>query len=127
MWGDWVAELGIHRVPQAAGAPYLGYMDATVVVNEDLTDLVRVFRDREHAGAMLSQLLGSFRNSDAVVLGIAAGGVPVAAEVARRLDLPVDVAVVSKITLPRHSEAGYGAVASTDPSSSTKASSSVSD
>jgi predicted phosphoribosyltransferase len=45
------------------------------------------------------------------VLGIAAGGVPVAAELARRLGLSTDVAVVSKITLPWSSEAGYGAVA----------------
>ena len=84
---------------------------AAVIVNEELTDKARVFRDREHAGSVLSDLLGGFRNSGAFVLGIAAGGAPVAAEVARRLDLSFDVAVVSKITLPWDSEAGYGAVA----------------
>ena len=86
-------------------------MTGSVIVNDELTDKVGVFRDRQHAAAMLSEMLDGFRGSDAVVLGVAAGGVPVAAEVARRLDLAIDVAVVSKITLPGNSEAGYGAVA----------------
>ena len=51
------------------------------------------------------------KESDAVVLGIPAGGIPVAAVVARALGLSLDVAVVSKITLPWDTEAGYGAVA----------------
>lgn len=72
---------------------------------------VRVFRDRQHAGEVLAGLLGDYRGSDAIVLAIPAGGVPVAAMLAERLDLPLDVAVVSKITLPWNSEAGYGAVA----------------
>jgi predicted phosphoribosyltransferase len=37
--------------------------------------------------------------------------VPVGAVIASQLDLPFDVAVVSKITLPWNTEAGYGAVA----------------
>jgi predicted phosphoribosyltransferase len=45
------------------------------------------------------------------VLAIPAGGVPVAAVIAERLQIPLDVAVVSKITLPWNTEAGYGAVA----------------
>jgi len=46
-----------------------------------------------------------------IVLAIPAGGLPVGAVVARRLNLPLDVAVVSKVTLPWNTEAGYGAVA----------------
>lgn len=46
-----------------------------------------------------------------MVMAIPAGGVPVAAEIARLLRLPLDLAVVSKITLPWDTEAGYGAVA----------------
>lgn len=76
-----------------------------------LRNRVHVFRDRRHAGEMLSELLADYRGSDASVLAIPAGGVPVAAELAARLALPLDVAVVSKITLPWNSEAGYGAVA----------------
>jgi predicted phosphoribosyltransferase len=44
-------------------------------------------------------------------MGIPAGGITVAVEVAKELHLPLDIAVVSKITLPWNSEAGYGAVA----------------
>jgi predicted phosphoribosyltransferase len=51
------------------------------------------------------------KESDAVVMGIPAGGIPVAAVVARALGFKLDVAVVSKITLPWNTEAGYGAVA----------------
>lgn len=71
----------------------------------------RVFRDRKHAGEVLAGMLGEFRGSDSVVLAIPAGGAPVAAEIARRLGLPLAPAVVSKITLPWNTESGYGAVA----------------
>jgi len=76
-----------------------------------LRNRLRVFRDRRHAGEALAGLLAAYRGSDATVLAIPAGGVPVGAELAARLDLPLDVAVVSKITLPWNAEAGYGAVA----------------
>jgi predicted phosphoribosyltransferase len=47
----------------------------------------------------------------ALVLAIPAGGVPVGVEVARRLHLGLELAVVSKILIPGITEAGYGAVA----------------
>jgi putative phosphoribosyl transferase len=56
-------------------------------------------------------LAPAFRASDAIVLAIPAGGVPVAAEIARRLALLLDLAVVSKILLPWTTESGFGAVA----------------
>lgn len=70
-----------------------------------------VFRDRTHAGQVLARLLATLPLTRPCVLAIPAGGVPVAVEVARRLDVPLDVAVVSKLTLPWNREAGYGAVA----------------
>lgn len=70
-----------------------------------------VFRDRSQAGGTLAGMLAEFKGSDAIVLAIPAGGVPVAAEVARRLALALDLAVVSKILLPWTTESGYGAVA----------------
>lgn len=76
-----------------------------------LRNRIGIFRDRSHAGQMLADMLVSFRHSDSLVLGIPAGGIPVAAEIAGRLTLPIDVAIVSKITLPWNSEAGFGAVA----------------
>jgi predicted phosphoribosyltransferase len=56
-------------------------------------------------------MLEEYRGSNALVVGIPAGGIAVAVEIARALHLPLDIAVVSKITLPWNSEAGYGAVA----------------
>lgn len=82
-----------------------------VYEDRQLFDRSRVFQNREHAGKYLADLLIFYKDSDALVLGIPAGGVPVAVEIARRLNLPLDVTVVSKITLPRNTEAGYGAVA----------------
>lgn len=82
-----------------------------VIEQHDLRDRTGVFRDRRHAGELLAGLLEAFRDKDAVVLGIPAGGIPVAAELARHLKLPLDVAVVSKVTLPWNTEVGIGAVA----------------
>jgi putative phosphoribosyl transferase len=77
----------------------------------ELRDRTGVFRDRAHAGAVLATMLEAYRGADALVLGVPAGGVPVAAVVAQRLELRLDLLVVSKITLPWNTEAGYGAVA----------------
>jgi predicted phosphoribosyltransferase len=76
-----------------------------------LRDRLHVFRDRPHAGEILAGMLEDYRASRTLVMAIPAGGIPVAASLARRLSLPLDVAVVSKITLPWNTEAGYGAVA----------------
>lgn len=84
---------------------------------ENVTDLpelrqrVHVFVDRAEAGRVLAGMLTSFATTDTLVLGIPSGGVPVAAEIAGELHLPLDVAVASKITPPWNSEVGYGAVA----------------
>ena len=77
----------------------------------DLRNRRHVFKDREAAGRVLSRMLEQYRNSNAIVFAIPAGGVAVAVPLARELGLPLDVAVVSKITLPWNPEAGYGAVA----------------
>lgn len=77
----------------------------------DLHDQVDVFADRAEAGRVLAAMLESYRGADAVVMAIPPGGVPVAAEIARALGLPLDVAVMGNITLPWDAEAAYGAVA----------------
>jgi predicted phosphoribosyltransferase len=87
------------------------YLHGAVIERSELRNRAGVFRDRAHAGDVLAEMLAEFRGSDALVLAVPAGGVPVAAVVARRLALPLDVAVVSKVTLPWNTEAGYGAVA----------------
>jgi len=49
-------------------------------------------------------------NSDAIVLAIPRGGIPVAVEVAKALGRKLDVIVSRKIPIPFNTEAGYGAV-----------------
>lgn len=78
---------------------------------KQLRDRTGVFADRRHAGQVLAEMLGLYRDSDAIVLGIPAGGIPVAAALAAALKLPLEVAVVSKMTLPWNTEIGYGAIA----------------
>jgi predicted phosphoribosyltransferase len=84
---------------------------ARIVDLPELRDRVRVFRDRAHAGGVLAGMLAGALPPAVLLLGVPAGGVPVAAEIARRLRLPLDLAVVSKILVPGNTEAGYGAVA----------------
>jgi putative phosphoribosyl transferase len=70
------------------------------------------FRDRSEAGRELARHLERYAGRDAVVLGLARGGVPVAHEVARALDLPLDVFLVRKLGVPGHEELAMGAIAS---------------
>ena len=82
-----------------------------MVVLTELVDQQDVFEDRRHAGAILASMLASYCDSDAIVFAIPAGGVPVAAEIAQRLHLPLDVAIASKMLFPWTTEAGFGAIA----------------
>jgi putative phosphoribosyl transferase len=69
-----------------------------------------LFTDRADAGRHLARLLEDYRGSDAVVLGLPRGGVPVAAEVAQYLHAPLDVLVVRKLGLPFEPEVAMGAL-----------------
>lgn len=68
------------------------------------------FVDRVDAGRRLAERLGHLRGANVVVLGLPRGGVPVAAEVARALDAPLDVIVVRKLGVPFQPELAMGAV-----------------
>jgi len=71
------------------------------------------FQDRAQAGRELAKRLGGFANRPGViVLGIPRGGVPVAFEVAARLDAPLDVFIVRKLGVPAQEELAFGAIAS---------------
>lgn len=71
-----------------------------------------MFRDRADAGRQLASLLDRYRDAQhCVVLALPRGGVPVGAEVARALNLPLDVLVVRKLGLPGHEEYAAGAIA----------------
>ena len=68
------------------------------------------FRDRSDAGQQLAAALDGRVEGNAVVLALPRGGVPVAAEVARHLGLPLDVIVVRKLGVPSHPEYAMGAI-----------------
>ncbi len=71
------------------------------------------FRDRADAGRRLAAELGEYTGRpDLVMLGLARGGVPVAFEVARALNAPLDVFLVRKLGVPGHEELALGAIAS---------------
>jgi putative phosphoribosyl transferase len=70
------------------------------------------FLDRADAGRQLAESLTAYAGrSDAVVLALPRGGVPVACEVARELGLPLDVFLVRKLGVPGHPELVMGAIA----------------
>jgi putative phosphoribosyl transferase len=70
-----------------------------------------VYRDRIEAGKRLAKRLQAFHGTDALVMAIPMGGIPVAATVAHRLDLEWGVIVTRKLPIPWNPEAGFGAVA----------------
>jgi predicted phosphoribosyltransferase len=72
-----------------------------------------LFQDRFDAGRLLDSKLLPFANrSDTVVLALPRGGVPVGFEVAKALNVPLDVFVVRKLGVPGQEELAMGAIAS---------------
>jgi len=70
-----------------------------------------VFEDRRDAGRQLAVQLLSLAQEKPIILALPRGGVPVAVEVARALDAPLDVLTVRKLGAPQNPELGVGAVA----------------
>lgn len=72
-----------------------------------------LFRDRRDAGRALARRLSSYAGrADVTVLALPRGGVPVASEIVRALDLPLDVFLVRKLGVPGHEELAMGAIGS---------------
>lgn len=74
------------------------------------------FKNREDAGRQLAKVIladhnGFLDNPQVIVLGLARGGVPVAAEVAKVLRAPFDSIVVRKLGMPSNEEYAFGALA----------------
>lgn len=70
-----------------------------------------VFADRRHGGRRLAGLLSHLAAERPVVVALPRGGVPVAVEVAKALDAPLEVMVVRKLGAPGEPELGVGAIA----------------
>jgi putative phosphoribosyl transferase len=71
---------------------------------------VTLFANRFEAGRRLARRLESLPREHLVVLGLPRGGVPVASEVARELQVPLDVIVVRKLGAPFQPELAMGAI-----------------
>lgn len=70
------------------------------------------FRDRTEAGQQLAQSLKAYANrANGLVLALPRGGVPVAYEIARELNLPLDLCLVRKLGEPGQGENAIGAIA----------------
>lgn len=71
------------------------------------------FHDRTDAGERLARELLAYANDpNVLVLALPRGGVPVGAQIARKLNAPLDVFGVRKLGLPGHPELAMGAIAS---------------
>ena len=69
------------------------------------------FYNRVDAGKQLATRLATLAKEDCIVFGLARGGVPVAYEVARQLQAPLEVMVARKLGIPSNPEYAFGAIA----------------
>lgn len=74
-----------------------------------------MFRDRQEAGQKLGASLESLQLKDPIVLALPRGGVPVAAEVAKALNAPLDLVIVRKVGAPGNPELAVAAIVDGDP------------
>lgn len=70
-----------------------------------------MFEDRKEAGKELASKLGAYKDSkEAIVLGLARGGIVTANEIAQTLNLPLDILTPRKIGFPGNPELAIGAI-----------------
>lgn len=70
------------------------------------------YRDRTEAGRLLAEQLQAYASRpEVLVLALPRGGVPVAFEVARTLNAPLDICLVRKLGVPGYKELAMGAIA----------------
>ena len=75
-----------------------------------------IFRDRRQTGQRLAQALKErgYHRDGLLILGIPRGGLPVADEVVRALNAPLNVVIARKLRAPYQPELAIGAVTSGD-------------
>jgi putative phosphoribosyl transferase len=76
-----------------------------------MTRQYAIFNDRQDAGRRLGEFLQDWADDNPLIVGLLRGGLPVAAEVARYLDAPLDAVVARKMGAPGEPELAIGAVA----------------
>ncbi len=74
-----------------------------------------MFQDRKEAGKLLAEKLSKYKNrKDALILAVPRGGIPVGYEIAKELNLPLDVVVIKKMGMPGNEELALGAASVDD-------------
>jgi len=68
------------------------------------------FNNRGEAGKQLAVILQKYRNKDVVIFALPRGGVPVAKEIAREFNSPLDLLIIRKIGHPYNPEYAIGAI-----------------
>lgn len=68
------------------------------------------FYDRNEAGRLLADRLMSYRHDDTIVMAVPRGGVIVASEIARTLDVEMDIVLAKKIGAPYNKDYAIGAL-----------------
>ncbi len=69
-----------------------------------------MFQNRKEAGLALADKLMHYKDTNSVVIAIPRGGVPVGFEIAKKLNLPLDIVLSKKIGHPLNKEFAIGAV-----------------
>src|SRR5690606_6198156 len=95
-------------------APDNWLYSTTMIQQPDPIEKKALFGDRRQAAQLLAGLLEPFRDTDAVVLAVPRGGVPVGNVIARQLNLPMEILSCRKITHPGDSSQSIGSVSLQD-------------
>jgi predicted phosphoribosyltransferase len=69
-----------------------------------------IIQDRKEAGMLLSEKLEKYQGTDAIILAVPRGGVPIGYEISKNLHLPLDIILSKKIGHPLNKEFAIGAV-----------------
>ena len=107
--------LALSRKGAAMAPRRHGWKPNCCIGNKGTIDMLHLpFADRLQAGNLLAvELATRVHGRNAIVFGLARGGVPVASAVAQYLGLPLDVIVVRKLGVPWQPELAMGAIAGT--------------
>jgi len=90
----------------------LGVNNLVEIIEDPLLrNQIHLFSDRNNAGEILAAHLKKYENrKDTIILAIPAGGVPVAIQISKKLNIIWDLILTRKLHIPWNTEAGFGAV-----------------
>lgn len=87
-------------------------LEVKLITEEALRNIFPVFQNRVHAAELLTRKLEIYRRTNAFILAIPSGGVPIGYAMSSELRLPLDLVIVRKIQIPWQPEAGFGSITS---------------